>query len=213
MRRVLISLLTIALSLVFVSAQTPSDCPTISVTSPPGIVLKTPAFTAEISGKVPENTSLNWNVSKGRILDGQGTKRILIDYEPEGYEYSITATLEVGGLPAGCPNKVSEMYSVVIDPGPELLADETLTSSFYQSTLSKTIHRLKEDSNAYLYIIEYRPREATPAELKKRIGEIAKFLKQALRQDSPFFKLVIVPRPDKRVRIYLIAPGVNDPNP
>jgi hypothetical protein len=80
-------------------SQTPSSespCPTISVSCPSenGSTLM---FGARVSGSW-SNLTFKWTVSNGKIVSGQGTSSVTIDVR--GFEgQSVTATVEVGGLP------------------------------------------------------------------------------------------------------------------
>lgn len=57
-------------------------------------------FTANVEPE-PDGVSFNWAVSTGEIVKGQGTSGIEVS-APKGS--FITASVEVAGLAAGCPN-------------------------------------------------------------------------------------------------------------
>ena len=90
--------------------QTP--CPTISVTGPRGLPIQGEpmTFTANL-GKEIENHKIEyvWEVSGGKIVSGQGTLNLkaLMDKM-----CSVTATLEVKGLPKDCPKQVSALAEI-----------------------------------------------------------------------------------------------------
>ncbi|HYJ45057.1 MAG TPA: hypothetical protein VEV81_00490 [Pyrinomonadaceae bacterium] len=59
------------------------------------------------SGVRPDqNLTYEWKVSKGTIMTGQGTRRIILTTSSTEAQ-EVTATVEVGGLPLQCPAKVS----------------------------------------------------------------------------------------------------------
>src|SRR5207249_2530154 len=68
-------------------------------------------FNAHVSGTA--KPSFRWTVSAGRIATGQGTSSITV----MGFEgQAPTATVEVGGIPNGCPNQAS--CSIIIEAMP-----------------------------------------------------------------------------------------------
>jgi hypothetical protein len=79
-------------------------CPTLSIICPTDIPLPGASvnFAANISGNDPNRKlKYKWQVSAGKIIDGQGTPVISVDTSgTEGQ--TITATVEVDGLPPEC---------------------------------------------------------------------------------------------------------------
>jgi hypothetical protein len=57
-------------------------------------------FSANITSLV-ESLTYNWSVSNGTIESGQGSLQINVAGAAGD---SVTATVEVGGVPASCPN-------------------------------------------------------------------------------------------------------------
>src|ERR1700730_7959655 len=82
-------------------------CPTVVVTCPDSDIGPTLTFNANLGGVAPSaKLAFNWTVSKGKIASGQGTSSISVDIS--GVEgQSLTATVEVGGIPDACGNKAS----------------------------------------------------------------------------------------------------------
>ena len=85
-----------------------SVCPVISVTGPSGIWVpgEIIQFAVSLEGNVPPNVAYQWSISEGEIADGQGTANIAIRTKPS--QSSLTATIEIKGLPKECPNVASE---------------------------------------------------------------------------------------------------------
>ena len=83
----------------------PSECPSITITGPTGIVPpgEPYEFTAKLVGELPKNKRYLWSVSKGQILEGQGTLRIRV-YHVEDNAENLTATIKVVGLLRNCTN-------------------------------------------------------------------------------------------------------------
>jgi hypothetical protein len=95
--------LIVLLALSFAPAILAQPCPMISVTCPDSGYETSLTFNANVSGSV--NPSFHWTVSAGRITTGQGTSSITVTGPFDGH--SPTATVEVGGIPNGCPNQAS----------------------------------------------------------------------------------------------------------
>lgn len=88
-------------------------CPKISIMGPAAAVYvengEPMVFTVSLENK-PENLKLEyvWNVTAGKIVEGQGTPTIEVDIKGLSSQ-SITATVEIKGLPENCLKTVSEM--------------------------------------------------------------------------------------------------------
>ena len=89
-------------------------CPTVSVICPDEIPRegRTYLVTLRVAGVDPaKKLSYKWSVSKGgEIVDGQGTHTVKIRCTHP--EESLTATVEVGGLPSECGNIASCSFPV-----------------------------------------------------------------------------------------------------
>ena len=97
-------------------SQTGQDCPSISVSGPASIVAPgdIATYSVRVGNKVnTANLKYRWSVSSGEIVSGQDTTAIQLR-QPDK---AVTATVEVEGLPKGCPNRVSE--TTFIDPQPQ----------------------------------------------------------------------------------------------
>ena len=112
-----------AFSLFFAKAQ---DCPGISVlpysdqiTAGDTLIITT------VTKFLKVNVTYNWSISAGTIISGQGTARILVDTK-EASGMFITATVELGGLPAKCANTASASAEVI--PGAQLIVSGTFTN-------------------------------------------------------------------------------------
>src|SRR3989442_547238 len=81
-------------------------CPTIAIACPDvstGPVLK---FAVRVTAAPSAKITFKWTVSLAKIASGQGTPSIEVNMA--GFEgQSVTATVEVGGIPKACPNKAS----------------------------------------------------------------------------------------------------------
>ncbi len=112
MRKLLISTILIlsACAATFAQADKISPCPTIDVSSPPTIINggEIETFTAALSNESERpNLKYKWTVTRGKIIDGQGTLKLRVLKKAEDAGSSNTATLEIIGLPKECANIVS----------------------------------------------------------------------------------------------------------
>ncbi len=104
-------------------AQGETLCPTFSVTCPDIDAGSTLRFVAKMDAASSAKVTFKWTVSAGRIISGQGTSSITVD--ATGFEgKTITATVEVGGIPDGCGNKASCSTPIVDPPPPARKFDE-----------------------------------------------------------------------------------------
>lgn len=94
------------------------SCPQFSVACPDSITPDPVNFVVRVTGDDPSNKlTFKWTVSAGKIISGQGTSSISV--EPTGFEgKTITATVEVGGIPEGCGNLASCATPTVCPPPP-----------------------------------------------------------------------------------------------
>jgi hypothetical protein len=83
------------------------SCPQFSVACPNSIDTSPVTFAVRFAvDNPPGGLTFKWTVSVGKIIGGQDTSSITVD--TTGIEEkSITATVEVGGLPEGCGNIAS----------------------------------------------------------------------------------------------------------
>lgn len=113
MRSAICLLLLTSLTLLFAPASTTmplrDDCPTVVVTCPDRVEEdgKNLIFRAEVKGVSPvASLTYHWTISAGTISSGQDSSSISVDTTGIRLE-PVTATVQVGGLPKGCPNKAS----------------------------------------------------------------------------------------------------------
>jgi hypothetical protein len=119
----ILSLSTAILSLLFARAQ---NCPGIAVESYSYEVAAgdTITFIAGTKG-LEVHPTYNWAISAGTIISGQGTAKILVNTEGLGGMY-VTATVELGGLPAKCVSTASSSVEVI--PAAQLTVSGTFTN-------------------------------------------------------------------------------------
>ena len=85
-----------------------SPCPTVLVSCPSGVGSKQPVtFEATVSGGYTENTvTYKWSLTAGKIISGQGTKKVVVDVSDLTGQ-SLTGTVTVGGFDPNCSFNVA----------------------------------------------------------------------------------------------------------
>ena len=98
------------------------SCPQFSVACPDSIDTSPVTFAVRTGDDLSNKRTFKWTVWGGEITGGQGTSSITVDVTGFGGK-SITATVEVGGLPDGCGNTAS-CSLIVCTPPPARKFDE-----------------------------------------------------------------------------------------
>jgi hypothetical protein len=206
----LLALVTIVLPLALNGASQmnpPKDCPEITVTGPAGIPDEGALipFYVQLKGNVRADITYRWRVSTGKVAEGQGTDKAKFDV---GWPTTpqVTATVEVRGLPEGCPHTVSETLGVSIDPGP-ILVSSTTDAATYTKRVNELIKELEKysTSQGYIYIGSVS---------SDRYKQIEQFIRDtALQAAFDQSRLTINRETTSKeiVELWLIRPGVDNP--
>ena len=190
------------------------ECPTISVIGPAGI--PTPGepieFVASVSADVPKSVQYKWTVSKGQIIDGQGTPRVTV-LHPD-LEEGLTATIELIGLPKNCPSIASESMAVAVRHLPILIDEFSVpVGQTDLLRLKSAATQQKHNPNNLLYIIEYFDKNTSEFAIRERIRKISEFLTKEMKIDAGFFRIVKQKAAKPLTKIYRLPPGTNTPDP
>lgn len=190
------------------------SCPTISVISSSSVTLPDEAFsfTADISkGYDTSNLKYVWTVSKGKIVNGQGTLKI--DIAPQKNEF-ITATLAVQGLPANCDNIFSESYLCAdcYSPRIALLRDEYNRISFNEENLrlNKFANEFENYPDAMVFIKKSFTRSVSKITAYRDLQRISDHLQSRginsglIIFDATFGK-------EERTTLFIVPPGADLP--
>src|SRR4030095_4490900 len=182
--KALLSLALLVLSSTFSVAQdTPTaNCPTLSVTGPAGLVDvgELASYTAAVSNAERYSIEYVWSVSAGRIKDGQGTNSIRV-IQPST---RLTATVEVKGLPAGCPSTAGNVS--ISDPPPEpMKIFELQPNKILDRTAAMQVATaLLENPSNQLYILAGDVgRQNSPSFQRKQKTIVGLLLKQSITPD------------------------------
>ncbi len=187
------------------------DCASLSVDGPSDVTAPgTPmTFTAILSKG--DSVTYNWSVSAGRITSGQGTSSIMVD--TTGLAGSnVTATVELGGLEAGCncPSTASDTAGVQGNP------DSTMTDEFgplsnddVKARVDNFYIQLNNDPSAQGYIINY----GTAAEIRRRKAQLMSAIKFRKYDVSRVTMVDSITDGGQNTKFYLVPAGADNPNP
>lgn len=147
------------------------SCPEIEVSGPSGIIEPggTGTFTATVDISGSENLIYNWTTSIGEIVEGQGTNTITVKIPKNGSE-NLTATVEIKGLPEGCPKAASESVGCGLRPPHSEKIDEfgKATNGNVKMRFDNFMVNLQNDPTAQGYILNY----GSAKEISKRDRQI-----------------------------------------
>ncbi len=140
----------------FAQTNDTAPCPAVSVTGPAGI--PTPnepiTFTASIGAEAKNyKIQYNWTVRGGEIFDGQGTETVRVT--PSNSGESLTAAIEIVGLPINCINQASETAPLYCGL-PQLVQIDVFSEPLAQinkNRINEMVRALQNDPTAQLYII------------------------------------------------------------
>lgn len=180
------------------------ECPTIDVTGPPGIVAPGGAatFTATVNQAGPD-LRYQWSISAGEITSGQGTPTITVKQPIQ----TLTVTVEITGLPKGCPNMASEM--AIGDPPEQPILLGRFSGRIRakeKARFNKMWNALEADPNArgVIYLT------GTVRQVKANKQMITSFITR-MRKDLMRITFVIGPVEDELTEFWFVPVGATEP--
>ena len=145
-------------------------CPRISVSCPAEYKDGDPlTFTAVISGGNPKVVpAFSWEVSAGRIIQGQGTASIKVDMSSFGGR-TPTGTVTVSGFDSACPATASCTLAIIDGPpNPEKFDGYgMLPRNKEVRRLNAYVVQLQNQPGSQAYILAYGGRRGTRGEAQK----------------------------------------------
>jgi len=198
-----------------VSAQTNQSlsCPKIDVSgggiTNPG---EPTTFTANVEGYDLSKLSFKWTISTGEILQGQDTPTITV-LQKEDNE-NLTATVEIKGLPEGCPATASET-GAVCRCVKAILFDEygKIFFSNEKAKLDNVAAQLLEDKNSSVYFIIYLTNKQKPAGIKTRQANIQKYLMETHKIPKDRITFILSDWKIYWTKIFIVLFGADAPQP
>ena len=182
MRKVFIASILVLTFCAATFAQTDKilPCPTIEVNSPPNIPIEGEpmTFTASLSKEAEKfNLKYIWTISRGEIIEGQGTLTLKVLHR-ELWE-SLTATLEIIGLPTECANTTSSSITHTYFPITPIKIDEfsIFVARIDKARLDYLKMELSNNPSANAYIIEHFEKKTSRGSIARKNKAITVYLK------------------------------------
>lgn len=192
------------------------SCPNVIIVGPAGIVElnQEGIFVARVAVKDEATTfEYVWSITGAEITAGQGTNSIT--FKRHAKYSSVTATVEIKGLPDGCPNNFSEFLPDGCPHVESRQVDEFSLSAqrIDKARLDYFITQLQNDPTAQGYIIEKFPPQTSKLVIDRKIKLIRDYLSKIRRQDISRFVLVIAENRENLTQFWLVPPGATPPTP
>jgi hypothetical protein len=192
------------------------QCPAIKVSCPdgahPGEEIN---FNAEVdvAASAVKNT-FNWEISAGTITGGQGTPSLKVDSTGLGGGQALTATVEVGGLPAACGRKASCSTPLIqlIGCGFDEYGDIPFDDE--KARLDNFAIELENDPTAQGYLLCYGGRVGYEGEAQARCDRAKNYISNTRGIEAS--RVVTVDggfREDLTVRLVVVPSGATPPAP
>jgi hypothetical protein len=205
MKRILFIFFFVFLFHCGLAAQT--GCPGISISGPSGVSVPgdTITFTAAVDTK-GEALKLEylWSTEAGEIVSGQGTNAITVKVSG----VSISATVEIKGLPEGCPNLWTEHSIGDPSPQPELIESfKGPITAKDKARFEKINAAMREDQSAgYIFFVAGKDMR----QIQANRDTIIKYLRTPEDLRVTF---VYLAAGTEVTEVWRVPPGANDPNP
>jgi len=215
MRKFLILTILTLLASVDTLAQRNEDpyCPPIYVNGPAGL---TPpgglaTFTTTIGDQARNyNPQYRWTVSTGKIVGGQGTLSIRVKM-PEDVQ-GITASVEVLGLPEGCPAMASGETPSGDRPPAELIAALSSVNEIDLGTLDSIEKSVQANPNSQVFVIAVFERTTAKTKTVETLNRLREILTSTQQIESDRITFLTGFADKGRVKIYLVPPGADNPD-
>ena len=190
------------------------SCPAITVLSPAEVVAPGESGHFRATVNPPQgDLAYTWTLQGAAdIVSGQGSADLqfqMREFDLYDYELPIKATLNINGLPAGCPFSVSETYALAIDPSPVILGEISKPPYRLDTDLISTLERtFAIHSSSQIYIIVYAKGADTN-------GIVRNIKKQVSDRKLDISRLTFITSEQKftKVSVFLVPPGSTPPAP
>jgi hypothetical protein len=161
-------------------------------------------------GKPDRPVTFRWTVSAGKIIAGQGTSSISVDVNEAAIK-SVTATVEVEGLPAECNEQASRATAIGVTPY-KLFEFEEQYSEALKIHLDYLAGILHEQPELQGYIIIYGARNGRRGFVALRRDAARDYLTLTRDISSERFKLVEGGYREKQeFEIWVLPRGMSPP--
>ena len=188
-------------------AQPNSGCPTVNVMGPAGIVEagQKARYSAHVE-PIDQSWTLEykWTLSEGTIDSGQGTSQIEV-IQPDA---SLTVTVEIRGLPSGCPAVASELAS----GGDRVHMAKNLGSVSGPITrrniarIRSLLSEFQDDQYVQFWFIIAGKDDQTQA---KKLNALKRLMQEAPERAT----YVLSDKTDDKLVVWAVPPGATPPEP
>lgn len=215
MKKLVLILFILIISAFSISAQSP--CPTISVTPPNGLteIGGSMTFTAKIDGISLENLKYQWVVTSGAITSGQGTQTITVATTDDMAGATVTAILEVSGLPQNCPNEFSgsgEIKQKIIVGTPIPIEEyEKISWSNEKIKLDEVVKILRDNYSSTLVVRIFLNTKNHRQAFKIKSARIIKYLTEQRKIPKDKIRVAFGGNEKYLIEVWLIPMGVTPP--
>jgi hypothetical protein len=191
----------------------PPQCPVIVVSCPDTSPFSPLTFSASVSGPDPTvKPTFTWAVSAAKLVSGQGTHSITVD-TLESSGRTVTAVVEVGGLPVRCPHTASCSTAVIRDPSARKVGEYGGVSlKVERARLNSLAAELRKEPYAQGYILSYAGRRSWEGEASWRGERAKRYLVRGGGIDP--LRVVVVDagyRGRRAIELYIVPSGVAPP--
>jgi hypothetical protein len=185
-------------------------CPSIDVIVPAGIVEpgRLETYTAAVSG-ANQDLKYFWKVNAGEVKSGQGTRTI----EVQRADSRLTVTVDIEGLPGGCPSSASD--SSVLEYAPQPAKVGTLYS-LEKGNSKKKLQEFADEIAKYpdnqAYIIFGSGANTSSSDVESRERKLLEYLTKLMNPfDRSRFTLVRSGGKADVIELWRIPPGADNP--
>lgn len=190
-------------------------CPTAVIVCPENIVADAPLkFSTTVTGGLAGVTPIyNWTVSAGKIVEGQGTRSIIVDTAGLAGQ-TVKATVSIGGYNLDCSASCAVSMPVTILPSRKFDEFPEITSNDERARLDNFAIELQTDPTATAYVIVYPGRRDKTSDVEKLTRRIVNYLVSSREFDARrIVTLVGPPRSNVLVELWNMPQGAKPPSP
>ena len=187
-------------------------CPNVGIICPDRVELNEPVtFTSTLRGGSGNVTpAYHWNVSAGRIIDGQGTPSIRVDTTGLAGQ-TLTATVSVGGYTLDCTATCSVQFPVPVQ-GRKFDEFPAIAFNDEKARLDNFAIELQNDPSATAYVIVYPGPRGRPGQVQKQTTRIVDYLVNSRGINAQRIVTLVGPSRDElMVELWLSPQGAKPP--
>jgi hypothetical protein len=159
----------------------------------------------------PAKYGYAWTLTGADIVEGQGTHTVRASLKEDAVD--VSASVEVLGLPPGCPSKAWETM-LVCRPPASILVTEFATdhSRVNRDAFDSLAEALSSNKNDQGFVLLMYEGDVLSGAVRSHEQKIEEYLRRKLGEEEHSRIAVKVVKSDKNfVRLYLVPPGAEWP--